>query len=244
MGLRSWLTGYSYLSCIPWALLAGGGVARLWARGGESTRRATTIVAVGVLALLVVLTRAQTRVWRDSRTLWTAAIERGGSSGLAHANLASILNANGEFEAACDHSRQAIAVLPGNRTAHHALGVCSMELGDLSTAERHLEFARDIAETVGRSRTGTSLVLAIVKTRLGKLDEAEQVYRAMVRAEPESPRAHFNLGSFLASRDKRTEARVCLERAVELEPAFADSVVSPGRAARGRAGLCGGDRNA
>jgi tetratricopeptide (TPR) repeat protein len=56
---------YTYLACLPWALVAGAAVYRL-----RRTPRATALVAAAALAVLGMLTVRQTRVWRDSRTLW------------------------------------------------------------------------------------------------------------------------------------------------------------------------------
>ena len=209
---------YSYLSCMPWAVVLGGAVALLWDRPSSHPRAVRALVSVGILVfvgVLTVLTRNQTRVWADSYTLWKTVIERAPDTGTAHANLAALFNRDGAFEDARKHSLTALRILPGNRTAHIALARSAAELGDLATAEQHYRIAIDIRP----SDTGRMIDLAYVKSRLGKPDEAEALFRHVVDLEPGSPTGYVNLASFLASRGREREARPYFEKALELDPA-------------------------
>ncbi len=208
---------YSYLSCMPWAVLLGGAVAFLWDRPSSRPHPVRALLSVAVLALagvLTVLTRNQTRVWADSYTLWTTVIERAPDTGTAHANLAALSNREGAFEDAREHSLTALRILPGNRTAHIALARSAAELGDLTTAEQHYEIAIEIRP----GDTGRMIDLAYVKSRLGKPDEAEALLRRVLDLEPGSPTGYVNLASFLASRHREREAGPYFEKALELDP--------------------------
>jgi hypothetical protein len=77
---------YSYLSCIPFALLAGGALWAALERGGRPARLAGALALCALLGLGV-LTWRQSRVWRSSESLWTHALARGTPSGLAYLNL-------------------------------------------------------------------------------------------------------------------------------------------------------------
>jgi tetratricopeptide (TPR) repeat protein len=209
---------YSYLSCIPWTLVLGAGVVSWWRHG---TRRRRTMIAVTGMALVVLLaflTRSQIRIWHNSRTLWTATIQRGASDGIARANLAVVLNEAGEFEAACQEAGRALETLPGNRSAHRALGRCSLELNELAEAEEHYAVALEIAAHVGKTDTATLASLAVVKTRLGKHAQAERLYRECVAVEPDIPEWHFNIAGFLASRGRSAEAMASFAEGLRLDP--------------------------
>jgi protein O-mannosyl-transferase len=69
---------YTYLACLPWALLAGAGVTRLLGAGGTPIgARAAVAVAVAVVAataLLVVETRREAALWHDSLSFSRAAV--------------------------------------------------------------------------------------------------------------------------------------------------------------------------
>src|SRR5437667_11778314 len=70
---------YSYLSCLPFAVLVGGGVA--WLVGAHASGRLrpphfrASCAALGVLlTTLAALTWLQVQGWRDSESLWTHAM--------------------------------------------------------------------------------------------------------------------------------------------------------------------------
>src|SRR5262249_17407022 len=78
---------YSYLPCLPWAVLAGAGLLWFW-RPSVLTRapfqgRGLVALSVVVLLTLGVLTWRQTETWRDSETLWRHAIAVGQESSVA-----------------------------------------------------------------------------------------------------------------------------------------------------------------
>ena len=218
---------YSYLACMVWALLLGGFVARLWgddragASPASSGRRTPIMVASVVVAfVLVTATRDQTRIWRDSRTLWTTTLSRAPDTPMAHVHLAALDAAAGDFVAAVDHARRALARLPGNLSAHQVLGSSALELGDLDTAVIHLRIAIDGYRAMGRPDPGLIVGLAVAKTRLGAWDEAERLYRQAVEKGAGDARFPFCLGSFLASQDRLAEAVGYLEKAVALAPTY------------------------
>lgn len=217
---------YTYLPSMSLALLAGAGLACWWAHkedAGALVRHAPVVALVLIVGCWVALTRDQTRVWRDTYTLWTTVVARRPETSIAHANLAAELNERGEFERGRDHALEALRQLPGNRTAHAALAHSMLELGDLDAAERHSRIALEIADRVGRIDTQTMIGLAIVQTRLGRLGEAERLYREAVRLEPQVADWPFNLGGFLASRGRFDEARAAFEETLRLQPDFASA---------------------
>ncbi|UCE60747.1 MAG: tetratricopeptide repeat protein [Phycisphaerales bacterium] len=213
---------YSYLSCMPWSVLIGGGLAWVWAalpNRRMNVRVGLSIAVLTVVAILVILTRSQTRVWADSETLWRTVIARAPNTGTAQANLAVVLNEKGEHAAARDRSREALSILPGNRVAHIALARASTELGDLPMAERHYGIALDIRP----QDPATILNLAAIETRLGRFGLAEMLYSALVALEPSEPAWHYNFGAFLAGQGRDEEARRALEQTLELDPTFPDA---------------------
>lgn len=67
---------YTYLSCLPWAVLAGAAVYRLWLACEECrlSMWAGSAVGMGIAAVLAVLgvqSHEQACVWKDSLTLWS-----------------------------------------------------------------------------------------------------------------------------------------------------------------------------
>lgn len=211
---------YSYFSCMPWAFLAGAGFAKVLSSRHLQRRVARGLVmsgAVLVAAILILASRAQSRIWHDSLTLWHAVIEQAPDTGSAHANLAATYNSRNEFELGRKHAYEALRILPGNRTAHIALARSSSELGDFPTAEKHYETSLYI-----RPADVTRLTdLAYVKKRLGKNDEAEALFRRALEVDPNNGFGYVSLAGFLVGEDRESEAAALLDTAIKIQPDLA-----------------------
>ena len=213
---------YSYLSCIPWAVLLGGLASRWWRADGRGARlqRATLLIGVSiVVGALSVLTRAQTRIWSDSETLWRTVIGNDPGSGIAHANLAVLLNERQDHNGARAHALEALSILPGNRVAHVELAHSAANSDDLATAEKHLEIALEIRP----DDPAVMLSLAEVMTRRGQVDQAERIHQRLYTMQPDVPAWQINLAGLLASQGRYAESRRFLERALELDPDHAEA---------------------
>ncbi|OGR91460.1 MAG: hypothetical protein A2V88_06640 [Elusimicrobia bacterium RBG_16_66_12] len=75
---------YSYLSCLPWAVLAGAGVRALWSRHAAAASAACLVILLAMSAM----TRRQIAVWRDSVTLWRHVLKLDALSAVGRQNLA------------------------------------------------------------------------------------------------------------------------------------------------------------
>ena len=190
---------YSYLACLPWALLAGALGGYVWSgtTWRSPWRPTALLVAVALVALLIGLTRSQVRVWRDPYTLWTHVVEYAPATPGAHANLAVELNERGQYEQARRHALQALELLPGNRSAHRALAQAALALGDLPTAEQHFRRAREIAEHVGKPDVPVLLGLAEVCARQENYTEAVELYREALTQAPQIVEVYYLLGRAL-----------------------------------------------
>lgn len=219
---------YSYLSCMGWMVLIGGALVPLWRWAFNAGGRAFLIPSIAtttIVIALTILTRAQTRVWRDSYTLWTTIVERAPNTPTAQANLAILLNNRGEFERARDCALKTLRLLPFNRSAHLALGLAYFELGDIDASERHYRTVIELDERNRHRHPGTGVGLAVVLTRLAvvlntasRFDEAEALYRRATQVAPHDPAVHTNLAGFLAARGREAEAMEVLRTALQVAP--------------------------
>jgi len=217
---------YSYLPCMSWAMLVGAYVARFWsgaAARSHMRRGAVAVVLAGTVGLLVYLTRSQTRIWADSHTLWSVAIDRAPTCGTAHANLAAVLNERGEYVNARRQGLLALEILPGNRTAHICVARASLALNDLVIADEHFRIALGITEAMGKSDTATMVRLAEVQTRWGQTAEAERIHRSVISLEPEVAQWHYNLAGLLVSERRYEESVPHFVKAIRLAPGFVPS---------------------
>jgi len=118
-------TRYSYLSCLPLALLVGAVVA--WAcEAGErgALRRPFVGVAVAGMAIWIIglggQTWGQVQVWRDTETLWRYALEIDPACARCHNNLGAWLADRGLLGEAIAHFRRAVALRPDHADVFRA----------------------------------------------------------------------------------------------------------------------------
>ena len=214
---------YSYMACIPFALLIGGGVSLLWARldGAQRwCRGAMAVGMIGVCVLLVSLSRTQVQMWRNPFTLWTTTLARAPETPTAHANLAVTYYNRGEFDSARQHALATLDRLPGNRSAHVTLAKASLHLADPQTAERSFRIALEMANALGRSGVTSSAGLAESLMRQGRYTEAESLYRSIIQLEPKQGAWHVNLAAIFTAQDRRDEAVTSLARAIKVDPGY------------------------
>lgn len=185
---------YSYLSCLPWALLAGAGVGALI----DARRRrsiSAPVCAASAAAVLVTiagwsyLTAQQVRVWRDSETLWSAAIAVDPACAICRSNLGSAQLKAGRLDAAFSELLAAIALRPGRATPHNTLGAVLYRQGRYAESAREFDLAVRLkpgfAEPINN--------LGVLYVHLGKLDEAVRQFEAALKLRPDYVEARENL---------------------------------------------------
>jgi tetratricopeptide (TPR) repeat protein len=101
-GVQAWADRYSYLACIPLALLAAACV-----RG-----RLGALLAACALALLALLTRVQATHWRDSVSVWSRVVAVEPTSYIGNWMLGVSLQEVGRHAEALEHLRTALAQRP------------------------------------------------------------------------------------------------------------------------------------
>ena len=120
---------YTYLACLPWIAVLTGGLAH--AANGARHRVAFPAAAVAVAACAL-LTFRQTRVWRDSVTLWDHTLRLDPANWVAYTNRGWARN-DVPTVAISDYSA-AIRVNPGYYLAYFDRGNARQTSGDLQGA--------------------------------------------------------------------------------------------------------------
>jgi tetratricopeptide (TPR) repeat protein len=115
-------------------------------------------------------------------------------------NLGNVMNEKGDFEAALLCYEQALAVKP-----------------DLEDALQNR--ARLMAKTNWQSLLQEAAALHDG----GSYQEAEEIYRRVIEAKPDSPEAHSSLGSTLLKQRRVLEAEISQRQAIALKPDFASA---------------------
>jgi protein O-mannosyl-transferase len=144
---------YSYLSCLPWALLFGAFVALIADKIRAAARpsivwRVASVSCFVALAVLPVLTWRQLPVWRDGETLWPYTLAVDPDCSMCHYYYGQYLRNRDRAVPAVDHFSRAAELRPAlgklgvfrvNR------GLAYLATGDIEAAERELAVARSVA---------------------------------------------------------------------------------------------------
>jgi tetratricopeptide (TPR) repeat protein len=212
---------YSYLSCIPWVVLAAGAAGTVIIGAGRMAAvpiAAATLVALGGLSLA---TWRQCAVWRDNEAFWANMIERDPGSSIAQNGWGWILLDNGRANQAVGHFERALEINPANRNAWLNLWRTLEGLGRLAALRRSCE--------AGTASTLLS-VRAAAHHRLGRLamDEREPAraldhLQSAIGLNPDLTEARLDLARLLVGLDRHDEAVTQIDAVLRLDPGNTDA---------------------
>ena len=219
---------YSYLSCLTWAVLAGGAAFYLTGHSSRNPRRrayGAAAAATIILFLLGAVTWKQTQIWRDTGTLWHHVLTLDPRSSFAHYNLGRFLARQGNHADAMMHYVEAIKFRPDDADAHNNLGVLLMLRGEFEAAMQEFQKATRINPQYSRAHFNMGKLFV----RQGALDKAYESYRQALKFEPNEAEIHLGLGNVLARQGRLEEAMPYFQQAVKLKPGWADAYVELAR---------------
>jgi len=203
---------YTYHAAPALALLAGAALARV-------PTRAASAIAAAIALTLGVMTWNQTRVWRDTRTLWTRVLEEDGNSSVGHVGMANVLFKENRVDEALAHARRAVAVAPTYAQARNDLGVGLARTGQVAAAAIEYRQALALEPTDDEARGNLGVLLAAQ----GDLDGAIEQYRLALAANPDNADAHVNWGNALVRLSRPDDAIDHYRAALLIRPDHADA---------------------
>jgi len=199
---------YSYLSCLPWALLAGSAVSYVWRRYGFDQTPGLFAASFGVglvtLGGLGVLTWVQVQIWHDSEKLWRHTVAVRPDSATAHYNLGVVFSQRGAIDAAERHYKKSLELNPVAPDAHNNLGLLLVRRGEVDEGVRHYEEALRLNPRHKKAYLNLANVALLQEDLIRALD----IYQQVLRIDPADADVHYNLGMIYAKQgDRESSAR-------------------------------------
>jgi tetratricopeptide (TPR) repeat protein len=220
---------YSYIACLPWAVLAAAAFDLAWERAGAA-RIAGVTIAVAVLSVYAMLAVRQIAIWKDSITLWSYAIA------VDPRNVQALLRRGhtrllaGDPRGAIVDYEAGLAVAPGDPALHNDRAHARYQLGDLKGA------LADYDATISAEPryAGAHYNRGIVSQALGDAVAAEADYTEAIQRAPDDARPRNNRGILRAERGDLDGAIADYTAAIDANPEFAQGYLNRARAHRMR----------
>jgi Flp pilus assembly protein TadD len=206
---------YSYLPCLSFAVLLGGLCLR-WPLAIANSTRAMGVSAALLVASLVLgaLSWHQTKIWRNSQTLWQSALRIDPASSKALTGLACAVAEEGALAQARTLLEEATQLRPRSHYAHWNLGLVLYRLGERELAVQHyMEAWRwsphsfDIAQAMGS-----------LYQENGDWPNAAHWYERALARRPNEPKTLTGLGTVRAALGELDRAVALLQRAIQIDP--------------------------
>jgi len=189
---------YSYLSGLGFALVAGGGATWVARERQRLSRWVFATVVAGVMASLLGLAAGswqQTKIWRDSDTLWRAAVDADPACALCAAKLGHALMARGVLAEAEAELRRAVALRPERASAHNSLGTLLAQDERSPEAEQEFIEALRLAPRLADAAANLGALYA----REGRMEEGIRLLREGLAGAPWLAHARTNLAHALSN---------------------------------------------
>jgi protein O-mannosyl-transferase len=218
---------YSYLSCLVWAILLGGGLYYVWKRNVGQRRgdRKSSLLITGAALILIalgVLTWRQVEIWHDSDRLWNhvlAITDRSiFRSGTAHHFVARVFADRGDLDRAIEHLRISINIEPTDSTAYMDLGTALAKKGQLNEAIKNFQNALALNPTLSLAHYSLANALAVQ----GHLQEAAARLEEALRLKPNYAEAYVTLGKVFAVQGQLDKAIGLFRQALQIRPDLAE----------------------
>lgn len=242
VGWQSMADRYTYLPLIGVFIMLAGGFGDLVKRWPK------LMPPVAVMAsLLVVLMSGmawkQVGYWQDNVTLYERAVAVAPEESFGHFKLGVALTDRGDLDAAIGQFREALRLQPYDMRSRFNLGLALYKQGKLDAAIEELQEALKIYPAFDMARRQLNIILAYKRSkeqraamagfegpgaepmmraisleRQGKLEQAAQAYRDVLKQVPDSYRAHQNLGGVLHQLGRMDEAVLHYREALRINP--------------------------
>lgn len=210
---------YTYLSCLSWAVLAGGSFFYHWKTIEESRHRQAVLVATCavvslVVVLLGILTWTQIGVWRDTKTLWQHVLTVTPNSSAARYNVGKMFENDGKIEDAVEYYSRAVSINPANADAHYNLARLLAKRGMQDEAVEHYRQALRTRPDDADTHNNLGLLLL----RKGQVEASLMEFRKAVQIDPNYAKGFFNMARVYDSQGDLGNAVSYYQKALKLRP--------------------------
>ena len=211
IGMQSIADRYSYIPAVGIFMMAAWSIPHVCLRLAQ---RAWVVAACSVIIVLTMITWLQVSYWQNSRTLFTHALDVTQGNFIAHQNLGSVLELEGNLNGALEHYEQAARDYPRYGRIYENIGNIFVKQGRYSEALTTLNKAIELDPDSSAAFNSIGSV-ALINNRY---DDAAKNLKRAVQLDPDNVPAHINYGSALVKLERYDEAIAQLAPVTRAEP--------------------------
>ena len=225
VGSQSAADRYTYLPLLGLGVFVGigtgTGIGRLYDKGlKKEYTMAIFVLIISVFAFFSYRTILQTRIWRDSVTLWSYEVELYlHDSALPSYSLGVAYSEQGQKDKAVHELEEFLRMKPAHADARNRLGAIYYGFG--RTGEAMEEFEETLRLDPEHASAHSNL--GVIYVEQGRLEEAVEEFLAARQYNPDLAKAYSNLGLAYALQGRLDEAVTQYKEAIRLKPDFADA---------------------
>jgi tetratricopeptide (TPR) repeat protein len=201
IGLQSMADRYAYIPSIGIFIIAIWGLGYLSQVFPHRRLILSSFACTAIMALSMAAWR-QTSYWKDSKTLFTHALETTKRNYIALAGIARTLENDGKHDEAIRKLDETLNIAPLYDTAVIQQGIIYMNRGQLDAAAVKFNRAIQINAKAASAYTNLGITLALQ----GRYNDAIQNFRSAINLEPRSAAANYNMAFTLCKLGKDYEA--------------------------------------
>jgi Tfp pilus assembly protein PilF len=207
---------YTYLGCLPWAVVVAAGVYRLPQVAGLQglAASAVCVALAAAIACLGFLTARQTRVWKDSFTLWNHVLQLEPNSYFAYLNRGNARQKAGDLDGALADFNHALRLNPNDAAPYNNRGSVRLARGDAAAALADFDAALRLNPQHANAYTNR----ANARQAAGDLAGALADFNHALRLNPEDARTYFNRGNARKAAGNLAGALADFSQALRLDP--------------------------
>jgi len=209
------------------AFVAGRGteIALRRLQGRAVASGAFLLSAYAILCVMAVLSVRQTLMWRDSGSLWEAALKVNKTSFAAYHNFGWVCMKRGELDKALFFFQKALERAPRLNTAYLNMGVVLRLKGNIEQARAMFEKAAELDPF----EPASGIYLGTLLKEQGKNEEAIPILRKFVERIPKSAALRTQLALAYFETGRESEALKELNTAEQIDPLLPDPYIHKAR---------------
>ena len=186
------------------------------------------LAVITILGSFGIMAYNQSKIWKNSETLWTHQISSNNNSAIAHKNIAAYYQENNLADKSYYHLNQAIRLEPNDPANNYNLGMLIYKFPDFGSKEESLKYLNKTLE-LDSTYSGVYINKAVILAQLGQMDNAVADLEKAEKITPLNPDIYLNKAVIQKSSGNIEAAVISLTKFLELKPSDPDKWIILGQ---------------